>query len=85
MPLLAQDFSGLPPAYITVAAHDPLHDDGLLYHRALQRAGVPSALRREPALAHSYMRARHHSAPAMAGFEAIAGAIRSLAHDGRLP
>ncbi len=85
VPLLAQDFSGLPPAYITVAAHDPLHDDGLLYHRALQRAGVPSALRREPALAHSYMRARHHSAPAMAGFEAIAGAIRSLAHDGRLP
>ena len=85
VPLLAQDFSGLPPAYITVAAHDPLHDDGLLYHRAFQRAGVPSALRREPALAHSYMRARHHSAPAMAGFDAIAGAIRSLAHDGRLP
>ena len=78
-------FSGLPPAYITVAAHDPLHDDGLLYRRALQRAGVPSALRREPALAHGYMRARHLSAPAMAGFEAIAGAIRSLAHDGRLP
>jgi acetyl esterase len=85
VPLLATDFSGLPPAFITVAAHDPLHDDGLLYHRALQRAGVPSALRREPTLAHSYMRARHHSRPAMAGFQAIAQAVRTLAHDGRLP
>lgn len=85
LPLLAKDFSGLPPAFITVAAHDPLHDDGVLYHRALERAGVPSALRREPALAHSYMRARHHSAPAMAGFRAIARAVEALGHDGRLP
>src|SRR5262245_66409489 len=85
VPLLAEDLSGLPPAYITVAAHDPLHDDGLIYHRALERAGVPSTLRREPALAHSYMRARHHSAPAMEGFRAIAGAVKSLGHDGRLP
>jgi acetyl esterase len=51
----------------------------------LQHAGVPSALRREPALAHSYMRARHHSRPAMAGFRAIARAVKALAHDGRLP
>ena len=43
------------------------------------------ALRREPALAHSYMRARHHSRPAMAGFRAIARAVKALAHDGRLP
>jgi acetyl esterase len=85
VPLLARDLSGLPAAFITVAAHDPLHDDGVIYHRALQHAGVPSALRREPALAHSYMRARHHSRPAMAGFRAIARAVKALAHDGRLP
>jgi acetyl esterase len=85
VPLLATDFSRLPAAFITVAAHDPLHDDGVLYHRALQHAGVPSSLRREPALAHSHMRARHHSRPAMAGFHAIAQAVKALAHDGRLP
>ena len=42
-------------------------------------------MRREPALAHSYMRARHGSKPAMAGFEAIVAAVRSLGHDGCLP
>jgi acetyl esterase len=85
LPLLAEDLSGLPPAYVTVAAHDPLHDDGLRFFERLVAAGVPARLRREPALAHSYMRARHHSRPAMAGFRAIAEAVRCLAHEGRLP
>jgi acetyl esterase len=75
-PLLAADLSGLPPAYITVAAHDPLHDDGVLFHERLTAAGGKSELRREPALAHSYMRARHVSEPAMAGFQAIVEAIK---------
>jgi acetyl esterase len=85
LPLLAADFAGLPPAFITVAWHDPLHDDGVRFHEKLIAAGVPSALRCEPALAHRYMRARHSSIPAMAGFRAIAAAIRSLGHEGGLP
>ena len=68
-----------------MAAHDPLCDDGLIFRDKLKAAGVPVALREEPVLAHSYMRARHVSAPAMAGFKAIAEAVRSLAHEGRLP
>lgn len=79
VPLLAQSLQGLPPAYITVAAHDPLHDDGVMFHERLLAAGVTSSLRREPLLAHSYMRARHHSAPAMEGFKAIAAALRGMA------
>jgi acetyl esterase len=75
-PLLADDLSNLPPAFITVAAHDPLYDDGVNFHERLIEAGGQSELRKEPALAHSYMRARHVSKPAMAGFEAIAEAIR---------
>lgn len=85
VPLLAQDLRKLPPAFITVAAHDPLYDDGVMMEAKLKAAGVPVMIRREPALAHSYMRARHGSKPAMAGFEAIVAAIRSLGHDGCLP
>ncbi len=79
-PNLALDVSGLPPTFITVAGHDPLHDDGVIFHDKLRRAQVPCALRQEPALGHSYMRARHHSPVAMDGFRAIVAAIKDMAH-----
>lgn len=85
VPNLANDVSGLPPAFIAVAAHDPLCDDGVIFAGKLRKAGVPVSLREEPALAHSFMRARHHSAPAMAGFKSIVAAIGALAHEGSLP
>ena len=85
VPNAATDVSGLPPAFITVAAHDPLHDDGVTFAEKLKAAGVPVTLREEPALAHSYWRSRHHSKAAMAGFKAIADAVRHLAHEGALP
>jgi acetyl esterase len=76
LPNLALDLSGMPPAFITVAGHDPLHDDGVIFHNKLNAAGIASDLREEPALAHSYMRARHHSAVAMEGFKAIIAALK---------
>jgi acetyl esterase len=79
LPLLAQNLEGLPPAFISVAGHDPLHDDGVIFHERLLQAGIASRLRSEPALAHSYMRARHHSAVAMAGFQAIVEALKTFA------
>jgi acetyl esterase len=85
VPNIATELAGLPPAFITVAMHDPLHDDGVIFSRHLAKAGVPVKLREEPALAHSYMRARHVSAPAMAGFRTIVAALASLAHHGTLP
>ncbi|MFO1033588.1 MAG: alpha/beta hydrolase [Hyphomicrobiales bacterium] len=78
-PNLAGDVSYLPPTFITVAAHDPLRDDGAIFRDRLAAAQVPVGFREEPLLAHSYMRARHHSEPAMKGFRAIAAALQQLA------
>jgi acetyl esterase len=38
-PLHAEDLSGLPPALITVAEHDPVRDDGERYLARLHQAG----------------------------------------------
>jgi acetyl esterase len=75
VPNIALDVTGLPPTYITVAGHDPLHDDGVIFYNKLKAAGIACDLRFEPALAHSYMRARHHSSVAMDGFKAIIAAL----------
>jgi acetyl esterase len=84
IPLLETDYSDLPPAFITAAAYDPLHDDANIYGERLKAAGVEVAIRREASLTHSYMRARHVSPACRAGFEAIVSAIGSLAHEGWL-
>jgi acetyl esterase len=80
LPNLAKDVSGLPPTFITVAGHDPIHDDGIIFAAKLKATGIACTLREEPELAHSYMRARNHSVPAKKGFDAIVEALRSLSH-----
>ena len=39
-PMLARDFSDLPPTYIEVEEFDCLHDEGIAYAGALEEAGV---------------------------------------------
>jgi acetyl esterase len=80
VPNLVKDILGLPPTFISVAAHDPLYDDGIIFAAKLKAAGIPCELREEPELAHSFMRARNVSAPAKKGFDAIVKALRSLSH-----
>jgi acetyl esterase/lipase len=53
-PANAADFSGLPPAFIGTAEHDPLRDDGTRYAELLNASGVPAELSNEPTLVHGY-------------------------------
>ncbi|WP_102141043.1 alpha/beta hydrolase [Mycobacterium hubeiense] len=54
-PARAKDLSGLPPAYIAVAGHDPLRDDGARYAELLSAAGVPVELHNAETLVHGYL------------------------------
>ncbi|MBV8788210.1 MAG: alpha/beta hydrolase [Mycobacterium sp.] len=54
-PANAEDLSGLPPAYIGTAEHDPLRDDGACYAKLLSAAGVQAELSNEPTLVHGYV------------------------------
>ncbi len=54
-PLLAVDHSGLPPALIQVAEHDPLRQDGVRYAAALRSAGVPVRLTEYVGMPHGYL------------------------------
>ncbi|CAM4333434.1 Carboxylesterase NlhH [Mycobacterium basiliense] len=49
------DLSGLPPAFIGTAEHDPLRDDGARYAELLAAAGVPAEWYNEPNLVHGYV------------------------------
>jgi acetyl esterase/lipase len=55
VPARATDLSGLPPAYIAVAGHDPLRDDGIRYAELLTAAGVPVEVHNAETLVHGYL------------------------------
>jgi acetyl esterase len=54
-PLLAEKFTGLPPAYIMVAGFDPLHDEGVAYAEKLRAAGVKVTLDDHPGMVHDFI------------------------------
>lgn len=49
------DVTGLAPAYIAVAGHDPLRDDGIRYAELLGAAGVPVEVHNAESLVHGYL------------------------------
>lgn len=75
-PLYAADHRGLPPAYVLVAEHDPVLDDGRLYAERLQAAGVETTFRMAPGMIHGFLRARRFAPGAQQELEALAAALR---------
>jgi acetyl esterase/lipase len=55
VPGRTSDFSSLAPAYIAVAGHDPLRDDGVRYGELLAAAGVPVEVHKAETLVHGYL------------------------------
>ncbi|UXA20211.1 alpha/beta hydrolase [Mycobacterium sp. SMC-4] len=49
------DLAGTAPAYIAVAGHDPLRDDGMRYAELLSGAGVSVELHNAESLVHGYL------------------------------
>lgn len=84
-PLLAEDLSGLPPAYVAVAGFDPLRDEGEAYARRLAAAGNHVALRRHDGLIHAFVNSTgvgHSSREAM---REACGALRMALGAGLAP
>ena len=76
-PLRAESHASLPPAFIAVAEHDPLRDEGIAYAEALQAAGVNVQLDRGESLIHGYLRAKSYCAPARQRFEEMAAWLKA--------
>ncbi len=51
----AENLGGLASAYIAVAGHDPLRDDGIRYGELLAAAGVPVQVHNAETLVHGYL------------------------------
>ena len=77
-PLLAEDLSGLAPAFVVTAAFDPLRDEGEAYARALQQAGTSATLRRFPGFIHGFINAAGVSRTARDALVEIAGVTRAM-------
>ncbi|CAI8706800.1 acetyl esterase [Pseudomonas sp. IT-P253] len=73
MPLLASDFSGLPPALVAVAQFDPLRDDGVVFAERLNAAGVVATLYYGEGLVHGCLRARGQVAEVDLLYETLLG------------
>jgi acetyl esterase/lipase len=74
-PLRARDLSGLPPAYVLTVDRDVLRDEGELYARALEAAGVPVTLRRYDDAVHGFFRWLARTELSRRAVDEVAGAL----------
>lgn len=76
----AKDLSGLPRAYIGVAGHDPLRDDGIRYGELLSAAGVPVEVHNAQTMVHGYLGYAGVVPAATAAMERGLAALRAALH-----
>lgn len=79
-PANAQSLSGLPPAFIGTAEHDPLRDDGGRYAELLTAAGVAVQHSNEPTMVHGYVSLALASPAATEAAERGIAALRAALH-----
>ncbi len=73
----ARDLGNLPPAYIAVAGHDPLRDDGIRYGELLADAGVPAEVHNAETMVHGYLGYAGVVPAATAGLRRALAALRN--------
>jgi acetyl esterase len=76
----AKNLAGLPPAYIGVAGHDPLRDDGIGYGELLTAAGTPAEVHNATTMVHGYLGYAGIVPAATAGMERGLAALRNALH-----
>lgn len=79
-PANAESLSGLPPAFIGTAEHDPLRDDGGRYAELLTAAGVAVQHSNEPTMVHGYVSLALASPAATEATERGIAALRAALH-----
>jgi acetyl esterase len=77
-PLKAASHAGVAPAFVAIAGHDILTDEGEAYAKRLEDDGVPVVLRRWPGQIHGFVSMGRHSPAARQAVGAAVGAWRGF-------
>ncbi len=76
-PLLAEDLSFMPPAFVLTASHDPLRDEGKAYAERLQQEGVKCPYKCYEGMLHGFLN-HTYLLPLDVGEQAISDCARHL-------
>lgn len=77
-PLKANSLAGAAPAFIAIAGHDILADEGEAYARRLEMDGVPIVVKRWPGQIHGFVSMGRHGPASRQAVEAAVAAWRNF-------